>query len=186
MKSLFLSCNAIQNLSQHYKWPFSITEAECGKKRNTFHSYEEQHLIVFCLKCRILVLSNTSQRNTLALKPDSSCKHLPILLRACGISEPDLWNANSLLPPRDGNRVLRVFVFRLSGWWLGQDRDLDQPTNQEQGGWKKTDGTQRRGNTIAQGPTLWILEAWLWFDTLLRYWPCSLIHIFSWVHCVFF
>ena len=158
MKSLFLSCNAIQNLSQHYKWPFSITKAECGKKRNTFPSYEKQHVIVFCLKRRILVLSNTSQRNTPALKPDSSCKHLPFPLRGCGISEPELWNASSLLPPQDGNRALRVFVFRLSGWWwLVQDRDLAQPTNQEQGGWEKTDGTQRRGNTIAQWPRILVM-----------------------------
>ena len=155
MKSLLLSCNAIQNLSQHYKWPFSITKAECGKKRNTFPSYEKQHVIVFCLKGRILVLSNTSQRNTPALKPDSSCKHLPFTLRGCGISEPELWNASPLLPPQDGNRALRVFVFRLSGWWwLVQDRDLAQPTNQEQGGWKKTDRTQRRRNTIAQWPRI--------------------------------
>lgn len=142
-------------------------------------------MIVFCIQCKIPVLSNTSQRNTPAPKADSSCKHL-FPLRGCQIPGPDLWNTSSLLPSVGWKLSPKgICVFRPSAWCLVQDQELAEPTNHQQRGWKKIGPSGREHNcSMVQNLDLRSQIMVSHMTSLLTFFSGAQKTHF-WAHCVF-
>lgn len=186
MNSLVLSCNVIQSSNQHCKQPLEISEAECGKKRNTFHSYSKHRVIVFCIKCEIPVLSNTLRETPQPPEQTAVVNIFSCGGAACRIPGPNLRKTSHLLPPVEQKLSPEgICVFRPSAWCLVLDQELAERTNHQQTGWKKT-GPRGREQSCSMAQNL-ILEDKSWLATSLHYWPSSLAHRkHTYVHSVSF
>lgn len=121
-------------------------------------------------------------------KTESSCKHL-FLLRDFPELQNLTWETRASFPLRGMEVGWKwsphgVCVFRPSGP-EGVTRSNLSPQTTSTGVEKRQMGL-RGGNTIAQWPRIWTLEAKLWLATSLPYWPSSLAVIFLCAHGVSF